>query len=91
MEPMSINILVVDDEQSIADLIEVYLKNEGLIVYIFSNPSLFLDKFLFKRYSYLYINIASAWFLTNFSQSKIFVLSVDHFIIIPVNVPIMVV
>ncbi|MFZ5966471.1 MAG: VanR-ABDEGLN family response regulator transcription factor [Bacillota bacterium] len=34
---MSINILVVDDEQSIADLIEVYLKNEGFIIYKFYN------------------------------------------------------
>jgi two-component system response regulator VanR len=34
---MSINILVVDDEQSIADLIEVYLKNEGLTVFKFNN------------------------------------------------------
>jgi len=32
---MSINILVVDDEQSIADLIEVYLKNEGFTIYKF--------------------------------------------------------
>lgn len=34
---MPINILVVDDEQSIADLIEVYLKNEGFTVYKFYN------------------------------------------------------
>ncbi|MCH3963319.1 MAG: VanR-ABDEGLN family response regulator transcription factor [Clostridium sp.] len=34
---MSINILVVDDEQSIADLIEVYLKNEGFTIYKFYN------------------------------------------------------
>lgn len=34
---MSINILVVDDEQSIADLIEVYLKNEGFSVFKFYN------------------------------------------------------
>lgn len=34
---MSINILIVDDEQSIADLIEVYLRNEGFIVYKFYN------------------------------------------------------
>lgn len=32
---MNINILVVDDEQSIANLIEVYLKNEGFKVYKF--------------------------------------------------------
>ena len=32
---MSIKVLVVDDEQSIADLIEVYLKNEGYTVYKF--------------------------------------------------------
>jgi len=31
------NIMVVDDEQSIADLIEVYLKNEGYTVYKFYN------------------------------------------------------
>ena len=37
IELMSINILVVDDEQSIADLIEVYLKNEGFTVYKFYN------------------------------------------------------
>lgn len=34
---MSINVLVVDDEQSIADLIELYLKNEGYSVYKFYN------------------------------------------------------
>ncbi len=34
---MSINILVVDDEQSIADLIEVYLKNEGFTIFKFYN------------------------------------------------------
>ncbi|SHI94876.1 two-component system, OmpR family, response regulator VanR [Desulfosporosinus lacus DSM 15449] len=34
---MGISILVVDDEQSIADLIEVYLKNEGFTVYKFYN------------------------------------------------------
>ena len=32
---MSEKILVVDDEQEIADLVEVYLKNEGYIVYKF--------------------------------------------------------
>ena len=32
---MGINILVVDDEQAIADLIEVYLINEGFTVYKF--------------------------------------------------------
>jgi two-component system, OmpR family, response regulator VanR len=37
IELMSTNILVVDDEQSIADLIEVYLKNEGFTVYKFYN------------------------------------------------------
>jgi two-component system, OmpR family, response regulator VanR len=37
IELMSINILVVDDEQSIADLIEVYLKNEGFTIYKFYN------------------------------------------------------
>jgi two-component system response regulator VanR len=34
---MSINILVVDDEQSIANLIEVYLKNEGFTIHKFYN------------------------------------------------------
>ncbi len=34
---MSGNILVVDDEQSIADLIEVYLKNEGFTIFKFYN------------------------------------------------------
>lgn len=34
---MDIHILVVDDEQAIADLIEVYLKNEGFTVYKFYN------------------------------------------------------
>lgn len=34
---MSINILIVDDEKSIADLIEVYLKNEGFTIYKFYN------------------------------------------------------
>lgn len=34
---MSTNILVVDDEQAISDLIEVYLQNEGYNVYKFYN------------------------------------------------------
>lgn len=34
---MSGSILIVDDEQAIADLIEVYLKNEGFTVYKFYN------------------------------------------------------
>ncbi|KIO68732.1 hypothetical protein B4064_1658 [Caldibacillus thermoamylovorans] len=34
---MGTSILVVDDEQAIADLIEVYLKNEGFTVYKFYN------------------------------------------------------
>lgn len=34
---MEINILVVDDEQSIADLVEVYLANEGFNVYKYYN------------------------------------------------------
>lgn len=34
---MTANILVVDDEQSIADLIEVYLKNENYYVFKFYN------------------------------------------------------
>ena len=34
---MSINVLVVDDERPIADLIEVYLKNEGFTVHKFYN------------------------------------------------------
>lgn len=34
---METHILVVDDEESIADLIEVYLKNEGFIVHKFYN------------------------------------------------------
>lgn len=37
IELMSMNIMVVDDEQSIADLIEVYLKNEGFTIYKFYN------------------------------------------------------
>lgn len=36
---MSENILVVDDEKEIADLIEVYLKNDGYTVYKFYNGS----------------------------------------------------
>ena len=35
---MSINILVVDDEQEIADLVELYLKNENYSVYKFYRP-----------------------------------------------------
>ena len=34
---MSEKILVVDDEREIADLIEVYLKNDGYTVYKFYN------------------------------------------------------
>ncbi len=34
---MSVNILVVDDEKPIADLVEVYLKNENFQVYKFYN------------------------------------------------------
>jgi len=36
-QTMTVNILVVDDEQSIADLIEVYLKNENYDVFKFYN------------------------------------------------------
>lgn len=35
---MDINILVVDDEQEIADLVELYLKNENYSVYKFYQP-----------------------------------------------------
>ena len=34
---MSEKILIVDDEKEIADLIEVYLKNDGYTVYKFYN------------------------------------------------------
>lgn len=34
---MSINILIVDDEREIADLVEVYLKNEGFTTFKFYN------------------------------------------------------
>ncbi|MDE5596740.1 MAG: response regulator, partial [Lachnospiraceae bacterium] len=34
---MSENILIVDDEKEIADLIELYLKNDGYTVYKFYN------------------------------------------------------
>ena len=37
MQIMSEKILVVDDEKEIADLIEVYLKNDGYTVYKFYN------------------------------------------------------
>jgi two-component system response regulator VanR len=37
IEHMSINILVVDDEHSIANLIEVYLENEGFTIFKFYN------------------------------------------------------
>lgn len=40
---MSEKILVVDDERAIADLIEVYLKNEGYEVYKFGNAKDALD------------------------------------------------
>ena len=33
------NILVVDDEKEIADLVELYLKNEGYKVYKYYNGS----------------------------------------------------
>ena len=36
---MSNNILVVDDEQEIADLVELYLKNDGYRVFKFYNAS----------------------------------------------------
>ena len=34
---MSESILIVDDEKEIADLIEVYLKNDGYTIYKFYN------------------------------------------------------
>ena len=37
------NILVVDDETTIADLVEVYLKNEGYTVHKFYNGTDALD------------------------------------------------
>ncbi len=36
---MAENILVVDDEREIADLVEVYLQNEGYTVYKFYNAA----------------------------------------------------
>ena len=35
VENMSEKILIIDDEQDIADLLEVYLKNENYVVYKF--------------------------------------------------------
>lgn len=40
---MSADILIVDDEAAIADLVEVYLKNEGYIVHKFYNGTDALD------------------------------------------------
>ena len=40
---MSTDILVVDDETAIADLVEVYLKNEGYTVHKFYNGTDALD------------------------------------------------
>ena len=36
---MSADILIVDDETAIADLVEVYLKNEGFTIHKFYNAS----------------------------------------------------
>ena len=36
---MNDKILVVDDEQEIADLVAIYLENEGFTVYKFYNPT----------------------------------------------------
>ena len=36
------NILIVDDEQEIADLIEIYLKNENFTVYKYYSSKKFL-------------------------------------------------
>ena len=43
---MSEKILIIDDEQDIADLLEVYLKYENYIVYKFYS-SLLITKFLY--------------------------------------------
>ncbi|GAP14094.1 response regulators consisting of a CheY-like receiver domain and a winged-helix DNA-binding domain [Longilinea arvoryzae] len=40
---MTVNILIVDDEQTIADLIQVYLKNENFNVYKYSSGQDALD------------------------------------------------
>lgn len=40
---MDVNILIVDDEKEIADLVELYLKNEGFDVYKFYNSHEALD------------------------------------------------
>lgn len=40
---MNDKILIVDDEQEIADLVTIYLENEGFIVYKFYNPVKALD------------------------------------------------
>lgn len=37
---MATHILVVDDETAIADLVEVYLKNEGFTIHKFYNASM---------------------------------------------------
>lgn len=46
---MNEKILVVDDERELADLLEVYLKNDGYTVYKYS-IDFHLDAHSFRRY-----------------------------------------
>ena len=57
---MNYNILVLDDEKEIADLVEVYLKNENYNVYKFYNSQKALD-FKQNRFSNIRCNDARYW------------------------------
>ncbi|NMA83654.1 MAG: VanR-ABDEGLN family response regulator transcription factor [Epulopiscium sp.] len=54
---MSINILVVDDEKEIADLVELYLKNENYIVHKFYNPKDALEAIDEKDFSLALLDV----------------------------------
>ena len=43
------NILIVDDEQEIADLIEIYLKNENFTVYKYYSRNKTKNKFFMSQ------------------------------------------
>ena len=73
---MAYNILVVDDEQSIADLIEVYLINEGYQVYKYYHGKKALESLKKHHYDLAILDVMMPD-LDGFSLLKKFVSSIS--------------
>ena len=54
---MAANILIVDDEQAIADLVEVYLKNENFNVFKFYNEQDTLNSIDNEKYDLAILDV----------------------------------